>query len=1338
MTTLDALQVDGIRSYFPNDKQTIKFLKPLTLILGSNGCGKTTIIEALRMATTGCLPPNAGHGSSFIHDSKLSQATETKAQIKLRFKTVSGTAMTVSRQFQTQVRKAVGAKPEYKQLEANIKDQTTSKSTSHRCSDIDKIIPELMGVSKAVLENVIFCHQEEANWVLSEPKILKDKFDAIFASTRYSKALDTIRKLQIEQTSTIRTWKVDEKELSMLKEQARTYQKNKELDEFGIEKLRGEVKKIDQDIKERKKILMRCEEALTQHAEIEVEQSQLTTQLKYLEENRLKLLEKVDMEEVEGTTAEDMKVLQHTIMQQIRGEDENKHQFQREMAEKDVELSQYAQQVDKLNKEESMLQAEQMRIRMRQNEWKTLAKDLSGKHRLGVADDALVIEEYPSVVSGKLKKVREEKEKKWQELRTKHNKERDKLNADMAQIDTKIQMSEGQARAKSAEIERLKTSMARLKGQISAIDQQLRGKNLEERKKHHESLQAEFEKMQEDQTYVQREGQLKVLGKKEEELKQDVRFLRERSKVLNQRHGERVIKAQKEKELRELDESITKSFNEIEYAVQTALGKLPALSELKGDIGRHVGACEQRHKELADKKTAQDQQRERVETQRDQIVNLLRQQETEYNQHELATSKLQVDGTAIDAWEESWNEAKDQGRRGEKGAVMKEVIKELKLDIETAKQNLGFLNDLAALTDNYVKEAQDKACCPLCERDFAGGKAGQELRKFVERLQEKKRGSVDPEEQRKSAEDAARQAKELRVLEEALVKVELAASNQQNMKKYEHEILALDVQIAEFDEPSEDGVQLDKAKEDLKEALRIQSTVQDLRLSELSRLKEEVSAFRIDGDAEGRGLEDVTRELEQREGELEELQRQAAKIKKSVDDHRNEIQRQYESIVAARAEYVDMQHQEEQRGVHQRQLDEEQASRDQKEKELQELKDCRVPDSARKEALREEAASMRVAHERDEKALDRDLDDTKQDWLKLEPIEKEVHTYRQLGKDETLERKIRDRREIEGKFREVKRDKDTKEEKRRETLRGLDQHKEDLAKCNDMLELITLRERIATATDTLDERTQALNNLPPKQDVDNEKQKQVKEISKCDKNKYEKLGSISTLEANIRKHDDELKNPKYKGVAQRHKQIVIKLMAMEASNKDLAKYSSALDKALMRFHEMKMEEINKIIKEYWQTTYKGTDIDTIEIKADVDNTANRRSHNYRLIMHTRSGNAQIDMRGRCSAGQKVLASLVVRMALAETFCHSCGILALDEPTSNLDHHNIDGFTDALSRIVNERRRESAGFQLIVISHDDGFIDSLARATAAPTFFKVAKDKETQASKITSHEVSQLD
>ena len=75
----------------------------------------------------------------------------------------------------------------------------------------------------------------------------------------------------------------------------------------------------------------------------------------------------------------------------------------------------------------------------------------------------------------------------------------------------------------------------------------------------------------------------------------------------------------------------------------------------------------------------------------------------------------------------------------------------------------------------------------------------------------------------------------------------------------------------------------------------------------------------------------------------------------------------------------------------------------------------------------------------------------------------------------------------------------------------------------------------------------------------------------------------------------------------------------------------ALEKALLHFHATKMADINKIIKELWQKTYRGQDIDNIQIKADTDGS---RSYNYRVTMV--SGGAELDMRGRCSAGQKVL------------------------------------------------------------------------------------------------------
>jgi DNA repair protein RAD50 len=51
------------------------------------------------------------------------------------------------------------------------------------------------------------------------------------------------------------------------------------------------------------------------------------------------------------------------------------------------------------------------------------------------------------------------------------------------------------------------------------------------------------------------------------------------------------------------------------------------------------------------------------------------------------------------------------------------------------------------------------------------------------------------------------------------------------------------------------------------------------------------------------------------------------------------------------------------------------------------------------------------------------------------------------------------------------------------------------------------------------------------------------------------------------------------------------------------------------------------------------------------------------------GNTQLDMHGCCSAGQWVLASLVIQLALVETLCVKFGCIALDEPTVNLDFAN---------------------------------------------------------------------
>ena len=62
-----------------------------------------------------------------------------------------------------------------------------------------------------------------------------------------------------------------------------------------------------------------------------------------------------------------------------------------------------------------------------------------------------------------------------------------------------------------------------------------------------------------------------------------------------------------------------------------------------------------------------------------------------------------------------------------------------------------------------------------------------------------------------------------------------------------------------------------------------------------------------------------------------------------------------------------------------------------------------------------------------------------------------------------------------------------------------------------------------------------------------------------------------------------------------------------------------------------------------------------------------------------SDQTELDMRGRCSAGQKVLASILIRIALAESLSLNCGVLALDEPTTNLDVDHIESLARSLAQ-----------------------------------------------------------
>ena len=216
--------------------------------------------------------------------------------------------------------------------------------------------------------------------------------------------------------------------------------------------------------------------------------------------------------------------------------------------------------------------------------------------------------------------------------------------------------------------------------------------------------------------------------------------------------------------------------------------------------------------------------------------------------------------------------------------------------------------------------------------------------------------------------------------------------------------------------------------------------------------------------------------------------------------------------------------------------------------------------------------------------------------------------------------------------------------------------------------------------------------------------------------KYRTEGRFSEVVEQIRSLKRKLKAPEYRNVEEEYRVEMIKHQTTVMAASDLKKYATAIDKALLQFHSLKIREINKIIRELWLMTYKGLDITNIELVSGAEpGSRAAKSYNYRVVMT--KGTSRLDMRGRCSAGQRVLASIVIRLALAETFGVNCGCIALDEPTVNLDEKNKKGLATSLAQIVASRAQQR-NFQLIMITHDEDFVGMMKTELSSLTGFSM--------------------
>ncbi|KAF8056799.1 hypothetical protein N665_1267s0002 [Sinapis alba] len=1302
MSTVDKMLIKGIRSFDPENKNVITFFRPLTLIVGSNGAGKTTIIECLKVSCTGELPPNARSGHSFIHDPKVAGETETKAQIKLRFKTAAGKDVVCIRSFQL-TQKA--SKMEYKAIESVL--QTINPHTgekvclSYRCADMDREIPALMGVSKAILENVIFVHQDESNWPLQDPSTLKKKFDDIFSATRYTKALEVIKKLHKDQAQEIKTYKLKLENLQTLKDAAYKLresitqdQERTESSKAQMSELENSIQKVDAEVHNKEMMLKDLRKLQDQVSRKTAERSTL-----FKEQQR----QYAALPEENEDTIEELKEWKSKFEERIALLETKIRKMEREMDDTQTTISSLHNAKTNYMLEISKLQTEAEAHKLLKNERDTSVQKIFSHHNLGNVPSTPFSTEVVLNLTNRIKSRLGEFEMDL--LDKKKSNETALSTAWDCYMDANDRWKsiEAQKRAKddikagiSKRIEEKEIERDSFEFEISNVDVQ----QIDEREK---LVQVELERKSKQNSESGFESKIEQKQHEIYSMEHKIKTLNRERDVMAGDAEDRVKLSLKKTELENLKKKHKKIIDECKDKIRGALkGRLPLEKDMKKEIVQALRSVEREYDDLSLKSREAEKEVNMLQMKIQEVNNSLSKhhKDTESRKRYIE-SKLQAlkqESFTIDAYPRLLDSAKD------------------KRDYHKSKYNMA--TGLRQMFEPFEQVAREHHFCPCCERTFSA----EEEDNFVKKQRAKASTTGDHVKalaaESSNADSIFQQLDKLRSVFEEYTKLtdEVIPLAEKSLQEYTEEleqksealddVLAISAQIKSDKDSVEALVQpLENADRLFQEIVSYQKQIEDLE-------------YKLDF----RGLGVKT--MQEIQSELSSLQSTKDKLHEELEKLRDEQIYMERDISCLQARWHALREEKTKaanllRDVTKTEEDLERLAEEKSQLDLdvKHLSEALGPLSKEKEQLLSVYNDIKVKRNQEYEELAEKKRNYQQEVEALLKANSKIDEYRELKKGERLNDIQEKQRVAESQLQSSESRKNeiaAELSKSKDLMRNQDQLRRNI---EDNLNYRTTKAQVEVLTgeiESLEENILNIGGIPAVEaeivKILRERERLLSELNRC-------RGTVSVYESSISKNKVELKQTQYKDIDKRHFDQLIQLKTTEMANKDLDRYYNALDKALMRFHTMKMEEINKIIRELWQQTYRGQDIDYIRIHSDSEG-AGTRSYSYKVLMQT--GDTELEMRGRCSAGQKVLASLIIRLALAETFCLNCGILALDEPTTNLDGPNSESLAGALLRIMEDRKGQE-NFQLIVITHDERFAQMIGQRQHAEKYYRVAKD-----------------
>eukprot|EP00929_Paragymnodinium_shiwhaense_P029781 TRINITY_DN17002_c0_g1_i1.p1 TRINITY_DN17002_c0_g1~~TRINITY_DN17002_c0_g1_i1.p1 ORF type:complete len:1332 (+),score=479.23 TRINITY_DN17002_c0_g1_i1:114-4109(+) len=1329
MTTISRLGIQGIRSFDHERLEVLEFQKPVTLIVGPNGSGKTTIIECLKMASSGSLPPNSKSGHGFIHDPQLAHLPEVKAQIRMLFKTGASAPrekeICAIRSFQLTNRRVGGrVKPQYKALDSVLRTEAedgSKASLSHRCADMDTQVPELMGVSRAILENVIFCHQEDSSWPLMDSAAVKKRFDDIFGSTRYTQALKNIRDLARDWTKVTRERRAEADLTQAHMDQATKLKGQQAERQRIVEEISKELDNINAQVAEADEGTTRAEMELVKYESCGVRVSELRTLMARVEEDKRELIRGME-EKGQQVFAESYETLQEQV----------KIFREKNLVQCEHRMNQARERVKA--GEVSFRAAVDRGNQLRRDMGETLASAELITSRKAELAERLQKTEQPSVsaLRGRLDTMAAEFAKLERDQRTRDEQAQEALGGSErtlreAQLDTS--RSEARLQDATAIIRRLEqelSTLSRAQPDLEVVVRQLReneahlgGKGSEAELRALEAKLEEIARQRHDLQYA--------ISRKSSEVAQ-----------LEAQSGAHLEVDAMRRQHKEAEAELSGKVAEVRPRLAELLGQMPEVPDAEARVVSQLQQLEEQVKRHRQGLQEVHQRRSAAQARRGVAEGELKKLQAEEARlaQELGVSPMTTMANAAGAKAATFGVEEYQNR-----------LAEQRHTVEMARKDLSMTESAQHMYEKFRDKSRAKNTCQFCRRCFDTPESANIFEESVEKLISKIPNFLEESKQRLEEAQATLQALEAkrplwerlealrrtdlpRKQQDMQLNVDEEHAHQQKAEPVEAEQRRLEDRLQKLQELRSEAAALTRLGRSVDE-LRAGVRAKEARLLgagskvSLQAERDQLRALQEQLGDKGREEDHIRSQRDVQAKQQEQMRTQSAELKGRMQLLQAQVARRgdVESELATRqAEARDCT----------------EAAR--RSRQVMETTNVKVQELRRG---RDEATAR---HRRELSARDGEVRTLQREVDALLELEKSIEVMQSRVADaDALKARLAEadsavrsaEREVDGLRLELEKENDRT------------RHQQNLAQALEAN--LRLKKLEAEAQRNQAETSQLMQDLGGR-----DLEALRRDVELCRKRSLEmqkqrsfREGSLTQTKEALSGIQVELSSPLYAGVEQRHREAIIKHESAAYAAKDLNRYHLCLDKALMKFHAMKMAEINRTIRDLWQKVYKGKDISCIQIRSDTDEApegssaaeveaaanAGRslRSYNYRVVMI--QGDSEMEMRGRCSAGQRVLASLIIRLALADSFCVNCGILALDEPTTNLDAQNIRGLAEALADII-EARRGTSRFQLVLITHDEEFVNHLCRMQVCDWYYRICKD-DNGCSKIDKKDVRLL-